>query len=148
MTITSRAFVEGGRIPVEYTCNGEGINPPLQIEGIPDGAKSLVLIMEDLDSIAGTWDHWVKFNMRIESDSYYIEEGVEPEAFSGRGTSGSLVYMGPCPQEGEHRYVFKAFAIDKALNVDEGATKEIVLRDMEGSIVDEASLMAVYSQPK
>src|ERR1700733_8862225 len=104
MHISSRVFNEGERIPTEYTCDAGGaaaatggINPPLHIDDIPDGTKSLVLLMEDPDSPIGVWDHWVLFNMPVQSESFYIEEGAEPEGDQGKNGAGGLGYYNPCP---------------------------------------------------
>lgn len=146
MQMTSRAFSDNQEIPPLYTCDGDGIHPPLLVEGIHPEAKSLVLIMEDIDSMAGVWDHWVLFNIRVESDSYYIEEAEAPEAVVGLGTSGDIGYFGPCPQKGTHRYVFTAYALDKALDLTEGATKQAVLDSMEGHVLDQAVLTGLYTR--
>ena len=78
MQLTSEAFSNNGKIPEKYTCDGENINPPLEILQVPEEAKSLVLIMEDPDSVKSTgkiWDHWVLFN--IPTDTTEIEEDTE-----------------------------------------------------------------------
>ncbi|MDO8752063.1 MAG: YbhB/YbcL family Raf kinase inhibitor-like protein, partial [Candidatus Wolfebacteria bacterium] len=110
MKLTSSAFLHNGKIPAKYTCDGEDMNPPLAISGIPEGAKSLVLIMDDPDvpknlRADGMWVHWVVFN--IPPDVKDIAEGVEPAGVHGKGTSGDLAYQGPCPPDREHRYFFK-----------------------------------------
>jgi Raf kinase inhibitor-like YbhB/YbcL family protein len=146
MTITSRAFEHNGQIPPQYTCTSEGVNPPLHIEDISAEAKTLVLVMEDIDSVAGVWDHWLVYNMPVNSEAYYIEEASEPEGFKGRGTSGDLDYFGPCPKEGTHRYVFKVYAINTILPLEEGATKAQVMQEIQGKIVEEAELIGLYTQ--
>ena len=50
MTLNSPAFQQNGHIPSRYTCEGEDISPPLAWEGVPNGAKSLVLIIDDPDA--------------------------------------------------------------------------------------------------
>ena len=165
MHISSRAFGEGKRIPSEYTCDAGGaiaatggIHPPLHIDEIPDGAKSLVLIMEDPDSPVGTWDHWVVFNMPVQSESFYIEEGQEPEGEQGKNGAGGVGYYNPCPNAGEHRYVFTAYALDGGIDLPAGSTKAEVLAAIDpglgdGSIkapkvLSRATLTGIYSRTK
>lgn len=146
MIITSRAFNDQAPIPPQYTCDGEGVNPPLLIENIPADTISLTLIMEDPDSISGTWDHWVKFNIPVESDTFYIEEADEPEGVSGKGTAGDMEYFGPCPQKGTHRYIFRVFALNAPLKLEQGASKDEVIEAMEGKIIEEAEVTGLYTK--
>ena len=114
MKLTSSAFADGSLIPVKYTCNGKEISPPLEISGVPAGAKSLIIILEDPDAPTGTWDHWVVFN--IDPKTLVIAEGTTPEgAIFGSNTGGTVAYEGPCPPSGTHRYVFTLYAISSKL---------------------------------
>lgn len=147
MKLTSTAFEDGGWIPETYTCAGENINPPLQISGVPSGAKSLVLLMEDPDvnpklAKDDVWYHWVIFNLR--STRKLIREGEEPNATAGEGSSNNMEYYGPCPPppEGPHRYYFRLYALDTKLNLEEGAMGPEVKAAMEGHILAETALMA------
>ena len=150
MNLSSPVFEHGGKIPPKYTCNGENINPPLVISGVPSGAKSLVLIMEDPDvprnlRADGMWDHWIVFN--IPPDTSKIPEGKEPQGIHGQGTGGNLDYMGPCPPDREHRYFFKLFALDGKLDLAKGAGKKEVEKAMEGHVLEKVELMGLYEQP-
>ena len=149
MKISSFVFENNGFIPAQYTCDGPDINPPLNIEGVPEEAKSLVIIMDDPDvpkSVRedGNWDHWIVFN--IPPDTTQIIEGQEPVGIHGRGTSGNLKYHGPCPPDGEHRYIFKLYALDIELDLMEGATKKEVEAAMEGHVIEEAKLVGRYKR--
>lgn len=145
LTLTSSAFESGQPIPLEYTCDGDSINPPLKIEGVIPEVKSLVLIMEDPDSSNGTFDHWILWN--IHPRTKIIEEGYEPEeAMAGKGSSGSLDYEGPCPHSGTHRYLFKVYGIDTVLSLPKGSTKEDVMEEIEGHILQEGELMGTYEK--
>jgi Raf kinase inhibitor-like YbhB/YbcL family protein len=77
LKLTSPAFTEGGTIPKVFTCDGADKSPPLQWSGVPKAARSLVLICDDPDAPAGTWSHWVVFNLPPEVTS--LEEGVAAE---------------------------------------------------------------------
>lgn len=144
MELTSPHFENSGKIPAKYTCDGENINPALDISGVPEEAKSLVLIMDDPDAPMGTWDHWITFN--IPPNTSRIEEGFEPGGISGKGTSGNLEYSGPCPPDGEHNYIFKLYALNTILDLEEGVSKEKVIDSMKGQIVAEATLTGSYSR--
>lgn len=149
MKLISPAFGHEGRIPAQYTCDGENINPPFSILEPPGAIQSLVLIMEDPDvpknlKEDGMWDHWVVFN--IPPTLREILEGKEPEGMAGTGTSGDLGYFGPCPPDREHRYFFKLFSLNTKLELSEGATKADVEKAMEGHILEETQLMGRYER--
>lgn len=150
MRITSDLFEEGGKIPARYTCDGEGISPPLEFHDLPAGALSLVLLMDDPDvppSVRSDrmWDHWVVFN--IPPSTRRVKEGVAPHGILGAGTGGDCCYMGPCPPDREHRYYFKLYALDCMLSLGKGATKKEVQEAMHGHILAEAHLMGRYERP-
>ena len=142
MRLSSGNFSHNDLLPAKYTCDGDDINPSLQISGVPERAKSLALIMDDPDAPAGIWDHWIVFN--ISPDIVQIEEGAEPSGIHGLGPSGNLKYHGPCPPSGEHRYFFKLYALDTMLALGEGASKQEVGRAMEGHVIDQTELVGKY----
>lgn len=147
--LTSPAFEHESVIPTKYTCDGEEINPKLNIEGTPQEAQSLTLIMDDPDVPLniredGMFDHWVRFN--IPADTTKIEGDEEPEGLSGVNTAGKLGYFPPCPPDTEHRYIFKLYALDTELELEEGATKEEVEKAMEGHILDKTELIGTYER--
>lgn len=149
MTIRSSAFEPKQAIPSKYTCDGENINPPLSISGVPENARALALIMEDPDVPANVrpdrmWDHWVVFN--IPPHFKTIEEGSEPDGIPGKGTNGKTGYMGPCPPDREHRYFIKLFALDTELELPAGATKAAVEKAMQGHILEQTELMGTYNR--
>ncbi len=151
MKLTSFQFDNNSSIPEKYTCEGQDINPPLEISEIPEGTKSLVLIMDDPDVPKhlredGVWDHWIKFN--IPPVVSVIAEGEEPQGVSGRGTSGNLKYHGPCPPDREHRYFFKIYALDAELKLTEGASKKEVQKAMENHVLEETVLIGLYIKKK
>ncbi|ADH84872.1 YbhB/YbcL family Raf kinase inhibitor-like protein [Desulfurivibrio alkaliphilus] len=151
MQLTSSAFSPNGVIPVRYTCDGDNVNPPLAIAGVPAAAVSLVLIMDDPDvpkklRADGMWDHWIVFN--IPPDLAKIEEGAEPPGVRGIGTGGNHDYHGPCPPDREHRYFFKLYALDCRLDLPAGATKTRVEAAMAGHILAQAELMGRYDRPR
>src|SRR3989338_8102400 len=105
MKLKSPAFSNNGEIPSKYTCDGENINPPLQIEDVRAGTISLVLIVDDPDvpknlRADGMWDHWVVWNIPILD---HIDEDSVPGT-QGITTSKKHSYGGPCPPDRQHRY--------------------------------------------
>lgn len=152
LTITSSVFAEGGEIPREYTCEGEDMSPALSWFGIPDGTRSLALIVDDPDAPDPaapkmTYVHWVLYN--IPSSASGLPEAVEPDSLPD-GTSEGLNdwnrtgYGGPCPPIGRHRYFHKLYALDTALPDLGSPTKAELLTAMEGHVLEEAVLMGTY----
>ncbi len=148
LIFASSAFPDGGFIPLKYTCDGalnEGeINPSFDIEGVVPEAKSLALIMDDPDAPLSTWVHWVKWN--IPPDTLRIEEGKEPPGVSGNGTGGNILYHGPCPPSGTHRYFFKLYVLDQPLTLKEGSGKKELEAAMDGHILQSATYMGRYKR--
>lgn len=149
MLLTSPAFENGGKIPSEYTCDGQNINPELNISGLGPQAKCLVLIMDDPDVPEVVrkdrmWVHWVVFN--IPPNTSRIPKNSQPHGTPGMNTGNQLNYMGPCPPDREHRYYFKLYALDCMLDLPRGATKSDVEKGMEGHILAKAELMGLYER--
>lgn len=145
MIVRSPAFNHEETVPGKYTCDGEDISPPLAIDNIPAGTQSLVLIMDDPDAPGRVWDHWVVYNMPATTTR--IGEGEAPEGVPGNNSWGRMGYGGPCPPDGEHRYLFKVYALNTTLTVHEGATKQDVLAALAGHILESATLMGRYKRP-
>ncbi len=152
MRLTSSVFEENGPIPRRYTCDGENVNPPLSWSGAPAGAKSFALVMDDPDIPdfvkerhgISEFDHWIVFN--IPPSSSAIGEGEAPPGISGRTSAGGSSYIGPCPPDREHRYVFQLFALDDTLPLFEEAAKADLFAAMEGHILDRATLVGRYKR--
>ena len=153
MTISSPAFANNQTIPVKYTCDGENINPPLEISGVPDGAKSLVLIMDDPDIPdfvkqkfgITVFDHWLAFN--IPRATRQIPAG-QPVGTFGQNSSGKAMYTGPCPPDREHRYFFKLSALDTILDLPESTDKSGLEKAMQGHVLGQAQMIGLYSRVK
>ena len=149
-SISSGAFGQGDTIPVEYTCDGSDISPPLVFSGIPGGTKSIALIMDDPDAPGGIWVHWVIYNMP--ADTRELAKGMPragtlPDG-SRQGTSdfGKTGYSGPCPPSGTHRYYFKTYALDTVLDLQPGASKAQLENAMQGHVLAKAELMGKYAR--
>jgi hypothetical protein len=142
LVVTSSAFVHDQKIPAKYTCDGDNVNPPLTIEGIPEGTKTLVLIADDPDAPVGIWDHWIVWNIPVTSA---IEENSVPgkEALNSFGKKS---YGGPCPPSGTHRYFFKVYALDAELDLGANANKADVEKAMRGHVLGQGELVGLYSR--
>ncbi len=141
LVVTSSTFANNKPIPSIYTCEGDNINPPLKIEGIPTQAKSLALIMDDPDAPHGTFVHWVVWNIPPTGE---IDEHSAPgnEGVNGRGQN---IYSGPCPPSGTHRYFFKIYALDAELDLPSDTTSRNLETEMKGHIVAAGQLIGLYS---
>jgi Raf kinase inhibitor-like YbhB/YbcL family protein len=154
LSITSTAFEEGGTIPEVYTCEGDDLSPPLAFSGVPEGTKSLALIVEDPDAPdpdepKTVWVHWVLCN--IPASASGIEEdaaanGLPEGCIEGTNDWQRTGYGGPCPPIGRHRYFHKLYALDTALLDPIAPTKEELERAMEGHVLATASLMGTYQK--
>src|SRR5581483_9557362 len=153
LSITSKAFSQGGKIPSRYTCEGDDVSPPLAFTGVPEGTKSLALVIDDPDAPDPkaprvVWVHWVVVNLPPETSEL-------AEDASGHGLPGSAVqglndwkhatYNGPCPPIGRHRYFHKLYALDVALPA-KPLSKAALEAAMEGHVLAKAELMATYQK--
>lgn len=141
MQLTSPDFNAGNAIPARFTCDGDDISPELIVAGVPEQSSTLTLIVDDPDAPAGTWDHWIAFNI---TPGTPIPANVGGLGTPGLNSWGRTGYGGPCPPGGTHRYFFTVYALDVSLDLPSGATKNEVLQAMRGHILAEAALMGTY----
>jgi Raf kinase inhibitor-like YbhB/YbcL family protein len=153
MTISSSAYENNSIIPSKYTCDGEGVNPPLTFEGVPEGTKSLAMLMDDPDVPknllpAGVFDHWVIYN--IDPKATEIKENSPPPGSQGLNGAGKLGFTPPCPPDREHRYFFRLYALDTKVEFDDPAkvTKQMVIDKMQGHVIDQVELVGRYNRPQ
>ncbi|WP_254524041.1 YbhB/YbcL family Raf kinase inhibitor-like protein [Natrinema caseinilyticum] len=146
LTLTSQAFDDGERIPEEYGYAKTNVNPPLEIDGVPDGAESLALIVDDPDARkpAGTvWDHWVVWNIPPETGT--IPDGWTPdEAIEGHNDFGERGYGGPNPPDREHTYRFRLFALDTTLDLGPTTDADALESAIDGRVLERADLAGTY----
>jgi Raf kinase inhibitor-like YbhB/YbcL family protein len=150
LILTSTAFDEGGAIPAEYTCEGADAAPPLRWSGIPEGTRSLVLIVDDPDAPDPqapkmTWVHWVVYNLPP-NVSDLAAAGLPAGAAEGLNDWKRLGYGGPCPPIGRHRYFHKLYALDRMLEGLDRPTKAEVERAMHGHVIAQAQLVGTYAK--
>ncbi len=147
LKIESPAFDDGKEIPRKYGYKLSNVNPPFIIEGVPDGTRSLALIMDDPDAVAPAgkvWDHWVIWNIPPETDRM-MEDGVPPGSIEGKNDYGEIGYGGPNPPDKKHTYIFELYALDTVLDLKKGATKEQLKKAMKGHVLDKAVLKGTYT---
>ena len=153
LVVSSSAFAPGGTVPARFSCDGADRSPPLTWSGMPHGAVTFALIVDDPDAPGGTWVHWVLFNLPASVAA--LPEGVPaagdlPQlggALQGRNDFGKLGYGGPCPPPGRaHRYFFRLYALDAALPLRAGTGRREVESAMRGHVVGEATLMGTYAR--
>ncbi len=153
-TLTSTAFADHGEIPPQYTCDGDDRSPPLAWEGVPDGTKSLALIVDDPDAPdpdapKTTWVHWVIYNILTSETG--LPEGVTAPNLPAEATEGlndweQVGYRGPCPPIGRHRYFHKLYALDTMLPDLDTPTKTQLESAMADHILGQATLMGTYQK--
>ncbi len=145
MILFSPAFGDNEQIPQKYTCDGENINPLLEIKEIPVGAQDLVLIVDDPDAPGGLWAHWLVWN--IDPKITEIKENSVPEgAVEGRTSFGHSGYGGPCPPSDVHRYFFRLYALDIKLELGREIEKERLEQAMAGHIIAQTEIIGLYSR--
>jgi Raf kinase inhibitor-like YbhB/YbcL family protein len=147
--LMSSAFPEGNAIPKLYTGEGADRSPALEWSGEPEATKSFALIVDDPDAPAGTWNHWLLWN--IPHTTHTLAQGFEPGQLGASGANdfGRLGYGGPMPPKGHgpHRYYFRLFALDvEALNLREGARRADLDRALKGHVLGEAQYMGRYER--
>ena len=152
LTLTSDAFANGQSIPAKYSCVGKNISPGLAWDEPPAGTQSFALIVDDPDAPAGTWVHWVLFNIpantrQLPEDLPISGKNADPKTiYVGKNSSGNTRYDGPCPPSGTHRYYFKLYALDTTIGLQPGATKDQLLTEMKGHLLAQGELMGTFSK--
>src|SRR5215208_5013309 len=151
LIITSTAFVQAGKVPRKYTCEGDDISPQLEWSGVPDGTKSLALIVDDPDAPdpakpQRVYVHWVLFNIPPAAGA--LAEGASkselpPGTVQGINDWGKSQYGGPCPPIGRHRYFIKLYALDVNLQLPP-VKKQDLERAMRDHILAHTELMGTY----
>lgn len=152
-TMTSDAFEDGGPIPVEHTCDGRNVSPPLAWSGAPDSTGAYALVVDDPDAPRGTFVHWVIYDLPGETSSLPGavpgDERVEGlgGAVQGKNGFGDLGWGGPCPPPGSpHHYRFRLYALDAPLGLEAGADRDAVEDAMEGHVLGTASLSGTFGR--
>jgi len=152
LILNSSAFYNGAEIPARYTCKGDDISVPLNWEGVPEGTRSLVLIIDDPDAPdpaapKRVWVHWVLYNIPPDINSlaeHITAETLPPGVIEGINDWQRPGYGGPCPPIGRHRYFHKLYALDIVLEGLNRPTKADVEAAMQGHIIEQAELIGTF----
>ena len=147
MILTSSAFANGEQIPTKYGYNFKNINPPLEIDLVPENTKSFVIIMDDPDAMTAVgkiWIHWIICNIPPETKTI-PENFSSNNAVEGKTDFDEIGYGGPAPPDKTHTYIFKMYALDSKLNLSEGYSKTELEKLMKGHILEETKLTGIYS---
>ncbi|MDR5655921.1 YbhB/YbcL family Raf kinase inhibitor-like protein [Halodesulfurarchaeum sp. HSR-GB] len=147
LQLNSPVFADGESIPDRYGYTEANVNPPLEIDGVPSETVSLALVMDDPDAVepAGkVWGHWVVWNIDPETEQI-PEDWDAAGAHEGTTDYGEPGYGGPNPPDREHTYRFRLFALDTDLALDSGAEKETLEAEIEGHVLDQATLTGTYA---
>lgn len=147
MELSSTAFLPGGTIPTEYTCEGENRSPPLAWGAPPTGTRSFALIVDDPDAPGRVWVHWLAWD--IPGTARGLPAGVSPHADGLRQGTNDFKragYGGPCPPRGHgaHRYVFRLYALDARLDLRPGASRQELESAMRGHVLAQAEAMGKF----
>ena len=146
--LASRDFVQGGEIPVKFSDYGDGMSPSLAWLGLPQGTKTLAIMMEDPDaSSARPFIHWLAWNLDPAAGG--LSRGsVTFGARMGRNGRGYPSYFGPHPpSKSAHHYHFQAFALDSELPLKQGASREQLLAAMRGHVLAKTDLVGLFGKP-
>ncbi len=156
LTIQSANFEHEGEIPAVHTCEGEDRSAELSWSNVPDGTRSLALIVDDPDAPDPkaprmTWVHWVLYD--IPPTATELPEGVAsadlpPGTLEGLNDWKRTGYGGPCPPIGRHRYFHKLYALDTVLPDLGEPTKAELEKAMAGHVLAEAQLIGTYQKHK
>jgi len=146
--LKSSAFKDGNDMPTRHACDGDDVNPMLEIRNAPEGVKSFALVVDDPDATRGTpWDHWILWNINPKTQ-YISEDSVPADAVLGKTSFNHEKWNGPCPPKGAkaHRYFFKLYALDAVLALGRGATKLELEAAMTGHVIAETHLVGMYGR--
>jgi Raf kinase inhibitor-like YbhB/YbcL family protein len=142
LMVKSPAFENNELIPSKYTCIGSDVNPAITIAEIPNGTKSLALIIDDPDAPNGTFDHWIMWNIPVTA---IIEQNSAP-GVQGKNGKGENKYTGPCPPSGTHHYNFKVYALDILLELPSSTDKKALLAAMDKHILASGGLIGLFNK--
>ncbi len=140
--ISSNDFKEGEEIPKKFGYKFENKTPSILLHNVPECTKIIALVMDDPDAMAAVgkvWIHWLVFD---ENSSNFPEGNL---CRSGKNDFGEITYGGPAPPDGQHTYIFKAYALDKELNFEDGYSKQELEEAMKGHILAEAKLTGTFT---
>lgn len=145
LEVISPVFRDGAPIPIQYTCKGQNVNPPITIFNRLPKTQSLTLIMHDPDAPSGDYLHWLLFDIPPSTDTIAVNS-VPIGALQGVNDNQKASYMGPCPPQGTgaHRYLFDVYALDTTLDLPAGCKRDDVMKAMDGHIIEKSTLTGTF----
>ncbi len=149
--LQTNAFTPGGMIPKKYTCDGSDVSPELTWTGAPAGTQAFALITDDPDAPAGTWTHWIAWDIPASTtklpEGVPKNEGLADGTRQGKNDFRRIGYNGPCPPPGKaHRYFFKLYALGARLEVKAGGSRSDLESAMKGHVLGQAEVMGRYGR--
>jgi Raf kinase inhibitor-like YbhB/YbcL family protein len=143
--LESSAFANAQAIPNRHGCEGDDVSPPLRWSNVPEGTRSLALVVDDPDAPDGVFTHWIAWGLDPVAEGLDEGEHAPGEGQNDFGTSG---YRGPCPPpgHGRHHYVFRLYALDTNVELAGGASKAALERAIEGRVLTMAELVGTYER--
>ncbi len=146
MRVSSPAYEEGGRFPTEHTCDGADTTPPWVVHDVPADAVTLAAVFDDPDAPAGTWVHWLAWNLPPDRSAWPAGTDGRGLGVVGANGGGRSDYGGPCPPGGTHRYVLTVYALDVELDLPEGSDRAAFDAAREGHVLAQGRLTATYAR--
>jgi Raf kinase inhibitor-like YbhB/YbcL family protein len=153
ITVTSAAFDHGGSIPPQFTCDGDGISPPLQWSGVPAGTASIAVVVDDPDAPSGTFVHWVLAGLPGTDDTLVVDAAADPDAalrtVSARNSGGTPGWTPPCPPTataGAHHYRFTVYALPGGAPFAAGAAADAAVRAITAAATGHGTLTGTYAR--
>ncbi len=148
---SSPAFDDGAAIPIEYTCDGDDVSPPLRWSDVPSGTRAIAIIIDDPDAPSRIFRHWSAFNLTSGTRSLKAGQaatpGLENSTLQGENDFGVTGYGGPCPPAGqEHEYVFFIYALTEQLELEANATPQQVSEAIRGRVIGTGSFSGMYAR--
>ena len=148
---SSPAFRDGADIPIEYTCDGENVSPPLRWAGAPSGARSIAIIIDDHEALGRIFRHWSVFNLPSGTRSLGANQPTTPQlensTLQGQNDFGNTGYGGPCPPVGqEHEYIFFIYALTEQLELAADSTPKQVSESIRGRVIGTGSFTGMYAR--
>lgn len=166
-TLTSTSMTDGARIPMRFgaddpkrpckpgsteicPCPGQNVSPQLAWINVPEGTKSIALLMYDIDGLAGAGvSHWVAYNIAANVRELAEGDGTAGRKYTGgTGTRGGTTYLGPCPPRGDgpHHYLITAMALDLEPTLPPGLTREAFLAAVKGHQLAASSIGGLFAR--
>lgn len=144
--VVSSAFASLQPLPVDYTCQGDNVNPPLSIGNLPDGTVSLAVdLTEPAGVFSGAQGHWMVWNIP-ESTTVIPRDVGDSLGVVGKNDDGSNRYFGPCPSSGTHHYTFDVYALNASLDIPADSSYEQFLAAVQKRLIRSGTLTVTYQR--